>query len=238
MTGVWLITWKAKSRDANDPERAALLENPADQIKLTMVAAQKRRESHRRQGKSKINSSVRIPKLSDYIREAKILEYTLQTLVIIQIINGAIISAISATQWGAGVPTVILGAAASILGGVIAAFKSNKTQQREQLAYFALDTFIRKWHDWAYDLDRHTNVRWDDRREELNESNFNSAYDQIQRYELDSEANLVNFAYAVAANAPVLGGPVLPIGLGGIGGSPVLTPSSPRKAPVSLPVAR
>ncbi|CAE6418637.1 unnamed protein product [Rhizoctonia solani] len=223
MKGVWFITWKAKSRDSNDPERAALLEPLPDQIKLTMVAAKKHRESHHRQGKPMI-----------YIF-AKILEYTLQTLVILQIINGAIISAISATHWGAGVPTVILGAAASILGGVIAAFKSNKTQQREQLAYFALDTFIRKWHDWAYDPDRHTNIRWDDRREELNESNFNSAYDQIQRYELDSEANLVNFAYAVAANSPILGGPVLPIGLGGIGGSPVLTP--PRKAPVSLPVA-
>ncbi|KAH7334284.1 hypothetical protein B0J17DRAFT_672800 [Rhizoctonia solani] len=216
MTGIWFITWNTKTRDSNDPERAALLEPPPDQIKLTMVAAEKHRESHRRQ--------------------VKILEYTLQTLVILQIINGAIISAISATHWGAGVPTVILGAAASILGGVIAAFKSNKTQQREQLAYFALDTFIRKWHDWAYDLDRHTNMRWDDRRDELNEYNFNSAYDQIQRYELDSEANLVNFAYAVAANAPALGGPVLPIGLGGIGGSPLLTP--PRKAPVSLPAAR
>ncbi|CAE6370136.1 unnamed protein product [Rhizoctonia solani] len=133
-----------------------------DQIKLTMLAAEKHRESHRRQG--------------------------------------------------------------------------NKTQQREQLAYFALDTFIRKWHDWAYDLDRHTNIRWDDRRDELNESNFNAAYDQIQRYELDSEANLVNFAFAVAANAPVLSGPTLPIGLGGIGGSPLLTP--PRKVPVSLPAAR
>ncbi|ELU40564.1 hypothetical protein AG1IA_05405 [Rhizoctonia solani AG-1 IA] len=48
--------------------------------------------------------------------------------------------------------------------------------------------------------------------------------------------NLVNFAYAVAANAPAIGGPTLPIGLGGIGGSPILTP--PRKAPVSLPVTR
>ncbi|CAE6456483.1 unnamed protein product [Rhizoctonia solani] len=206
----WFITWKSKGHDSNDPERAALLEPSPDQIKLTMVAAEKHRESHHRQ--------------------AKILEYTLQTLVILQIINGAIISAISATHWGAGVPTVILGAAASILGGVIAAFKSNKTQQREQLAYFALDTFIRKWHDWAYDLDRYNNIRWDDRREELNESNFNSAYDQIQ----SSEANLVNFAYAVAANAPILGVPMSPIGLGGIGGSPMLTP--PRKAPAPLPV--
>ncbi|KAJ1301705.1 hypothetical protein OPQ81_008939 [Rhizoctonia solani] len=216
MAGIWFITGKAKRHDSSDPERAALLEPSPDQIKLTMIAAEKHRESHRRQ--------------------AKILEYTLQTLVILQIVNGAIISAISATHWGAGVPTIILGAAASILGGVIAAFKSNKTQQREQLAYFALDTFIRKWHDWAYDLERDTNARWDDRREELNELNFNSAYDQIQRYELDSEANLVNFAYAVAANAPTLSGPVLPIGLGGIGGSPLLTP--PRKVPVSLPVAR
>ncbi|CEL53967.1 hypothetical protein RSOLAG1IB_06750 [Rhizoctonia solani AG-1 IB] len=216
MKGFWSVTWKAKGNNLNDPERAALLEPRPDQIKLTILAAEKHRESHRRQ--------------------AKILEFTLQTLVILQIINGAIISAISATHWGAGVPTVILGAAASILGGVIAAFKSNKTQQREQLAYFALDTFIRKWHDWAYDLDRHNNIRWDDRRDELNESNFNAAYDQIQRYELDSEANLVNFAYAVAANAPALAGPALPIGLGGIGGSPLLTP--PRKAPVSLPVTR
>jgi hypothetical protein len=63
--------------------------------------------------------------------------------------------------------------------------QGNKTQQREQLTYFALDTFIRKWHDWAFDLERETNPHWDGRGDDLNESNFNAAYDQIQRYELE-----------------------------------------------------
>ncbi|QRV97359.1 hypothetical protein RhiJN_25378 [Ceratobasidium sp. AG-Ba] len=183
-----------------------------------MKAAEAHRDSHRRQ--------------------ARILEYTLQTLVILQIINGALISALSAVDFKTNqVPTIVLGALASILGGVIAAFKSNKTQQREQLVYFALDTFIRKWRDWAYDLDRDNNPHWDARREDLNETNFNAAYDQVQRYELDSDTNLVNFAYAVTANAPVLGhGGSLPIGgLGGVATSPlVLTP--PRRV-VALPPA-
>ncbi|KAG8680244.1 hypothetical protein FRC08_016440, partial [Ceratobasidium sp. 394] len=162
------INWGSGSSDSEDPERATLL--PPDQIKLTILEAEKHRDSHHRQ--------------------SQVLEIALQTLVVLQIINGAVISALSAVDLGSNVPTIVLGALASILGGVIAAFKSNKTQQREQLVYFALDTFIRKWRDWAYDLERDTNLRWESRREELNETNFNAAYDQIQRYELDSDRNL------------------------------------------------
>ncbi|KAF8683187.1 hypothetical protein RHS04_01924 [Rhizoctonia solani] len=170
-----------------------------------MLAAEKHRESHRRQVYSSNIGDTPDHKWGHHLRDKR---------------NALGGRGSNCNTWSSGVNT----------------WRCNKTQQREQLAYFALDTFIRKWHDWAYDLDRDTNIRWDDRRDELNEFNFNSAYDQIQRYELDSEANLVNFAYAVAANAPAIGGPTLPIGLGGIGGSPILTP--PRKAPVSLPVTR
>lgn len=211
MKGPLFIAWRIGSRGSSDPERAALLTPPPDQIKLTMLEAENHRSSHR--------------------RHAKVLDWTLKTLVILQIINGGIISAISATNWGTGVPTIVLGAVASILGGVLAAAKSNKTQQREQLTYFALDTFIRKWHDWAYDLERETNSHWDSRRGDLNDSNFNAAYDQIQRYELDSDQNLIKFAYAVCANAPAIGSPSLPIGVGGISTSPVVR-TPPRKAPV------
>ncbi|KAG9118900.1 Phosphotransferase enzyme [Ceratobasidium sp. 392] len=214
---IWMkrpfIIWGSGS-DSEDPERAVLL--PSDQVKLTILEAEKHRDSHHRQ--------------------SQVLEYVLQTLVVLQIINGAVISALSAVDLSSNVPTIVLGALASILGGVIAAFKSNKTQQREQLVYFALDTFIRKWRDWAYDLERDSNPHWDGRREDLNEANFNAAYDQIQRYELDSDRNLVNFAYAVTANAPEVVGHGMPLAIGGIGGvasSPlVLTP--PRRAPAPL----
>ncbi|KAF8599707.1 hypothetical protein BDV93DRAFT_560017 [Ceratobasidium sp. AG-I] len=198
----------------SDPEQEPLV--PPDQVKLTMLEAEKHRDTHHKQ--------------------SKILEWTLQTLVVLQIVNGALISALSAADLGSNIPTVALGALASILGGVIATFKNSKSQQREQLAYFALDTFIRKWRDWAYDLERNSSLRWVGRHEDLNEDNFNSAYDQIQRYELDAERNLVDFAYAVTANTPsTVIAPRLPIGIGGVAQSPL---SSPRGTPSGLSPVR
>lgn len=75
-----------------------------------MLEAEKHRNSHRQHGKLVLHHCYfdELTLSLAFRPLAKILSWTLKTLVILQIINGAIISAISATSWGTGVSNFIL----------------------------------------------------------------------------------------------------------------------------------